>query len=97
MLYLYSWDGTSLKGAAIFDKNRSAVTAIAFSSDGEWLAAGESSDKMLTFSDEGSGLQVGRQSALDTGFSHPISQPKPALFQSRFQSHSARINAPSNE
>ena len=34
---------------------------------------------------------------LDTGFSYPIFQPKPALFQSRFQSHSARINAPSNE
>jgi hypothetical protein len=33
-LYLYSWDGTSLKEAAIFDKNRSAVTAVAFSYDG---------------------------------------------------------------
>ena len=37
-LYLYSWDGTSLKEVAIFDKNRSAITAVAFSPDGKWLA-----------------------------------------------------------
>jgi len=33
--------------------------AVAFSSDGKWLAAGESSGNILVFSD-GSGLQVGR-------------------------------------
>ena len=49
-----------MKEAAIFDKNRSAVTAIAFSSDGKWLAVDDSSDKMLNFSDEGGGFQVGR-------------------------------------
>ena len=58
-LYLYSWDGTSLKEAATFDKNNSAITAVAFSSDGKWLAVGESSGKIFIFADEGSGLQVG--------------------------------------
>ena len=59
-LYLYSWDGTSLKEVASFDKNRNAITAMVFSPDGKWLAAGESSGKIVIFSDEGSGLQVGR-------------------------------------
>ena len=48
-----------MKEAATFDKNRSAITALAFSPDGKWLAAGESSGKIFIFSDEGSGLEVG--------------------------------------
>jgi len=56
-LYLYTWDGASLKETATFDKNRSAVTAVAFSPDGKWLAAGESSGKIFLFTDEGNGFQ----------------------------------------
>ncbi len=60
-----------LKEAAIFDKNRSAVTPVVFSSDEKWLAAGESSGKVLIVSDEGSGLQVGRWPTLETIFFLP--------------------------
>ena len=49
-----------MKEAAILDKNKSVVTAVAFSPDGKWLAAGESSGKIFIYADEGSGLQVGR-------------------------------------
>lgn len=66
MLYLYTWDGTSLKETAKFNKNRSAVTAVEFSSDGKWLAAGESSGKIFIFTDEGSGFQVGNEFVLVT-------------------------------
>ena len=97
---MYTWDGASLKETATFDKNRSAVTAVAFSPDGKWLAAGESSGKIVLFTDEGSGFQV-RDPSIPPTASLTSFQPKPALFQSRFQSHSARINAlrfhPSNE
>jgi len=75
-VYLYTWDGTSLKETANFDRNKSVVTAVAFSPDGKWLAAGESSGKIVIFTNDGSGFQ-----------------PKPALYQSRFQGHSGRVNA----
>ena len=65
-LYLYTWDGTSLQEIANFDKNRSAVTTVAFSSDGKWLAAGESSGKIMLFTDEGSGFQVSASYILAT-------------------------------
>lgn len=38
---LYDWDGKTLKEGGILENNKGVVSALAFSPDGAWLAAGD--------------------------------------------------------
>ncbi|KZT25763.1 WD40 repeat-like protein [Neolentinus lepideus HHB14362 ss-1] len=48
-VHLYEWDGKTLKDLATLDGNKGNVTALAFSLDGVYLAAGDSSGKVILF------------------------------------------------
>ena len=38
---LYHWDGKTLKEDGVLENNKGVVSALAFSPDGAWLAAGD--------------------------------------------------------
>ena len=38
---LYQWDGKTLKEDGVLENNKGVVSALAFSPDGAWLAAGD--------------------------------------------------------
>ncbi|KAF9443022.1 WD40 repeat-like protein [Macrolepiota fuliginosa MF-IS2] len=46
---LYDWDGKSLKEAGVLEVNRALISALAFSPDGKYLAAGDSSGKIILY------------------------------------------------
>ncbi|KIY48073.1 WD40 repeat-like protein [Fistulina hepatica ATCC 64428] len=46
-VHLYQWDGKTLREDSILDKSKRVVTAIAFSPDGNYLAAGDSSGNII--------------------------------------------------
>jgi WD40 repeat protein len=40
-VHLYDWDGKALKGSGVLEGNKGVVSALAFSHDGNLLAAGD--------------------------------------------------------
>ncbi|EPQ52202.1 WD40 repeat-like protein [Gloeophyllum trabeum ATCC 11539] len=48
-VHLHEWDGKTLKELTTLDGNKGTVSAIAFSPDGAFLAAGDSSGKVILF------------------------------------------------
>lgn len=50
-MHLYDWDGKTLKPGPVLDGNKGVVSAVAFSPDGKFLAAGDVSPifMILTF------------------------------------------------
>ncbi|PPQ78614.1 hypothetical protein CVT25_010578 [Psilocybe cyanescens] len=46
---LSEWDGKALKEVAVLEGNQGAVSALAFSPDGKYLASGDSSGKLILF------------------------------------------------
>ncbi|KIJ98804.1 hypothetical protein K443DRAFT_133309 [Laccaria amethystina LaAM-08-1] len=48
-VYLNEWDGKSLKEFAVLEGNKGVISALAFSPDGNYLAAGDSQGKVVLF------------------------------------------------
>ncbi|TFK67757.1 WD40 repeat-like protein [Pluteus cervinus] len=48
-VYLYDWDGKALKETTKFEGNRATISAVALSPDGKYLAAGDSSGKVVLY------------------------------------------------
>ncbi|KAF8182076.1 WD40-repeat-containing domain protein [Pholiota molesta] len=48
-VHLNEWDGKTLKEVAVLEGNKGVVSSLAFSPDGKYLAAGDSSGKLILF------------------------------------------------
>ncbi|KAF8652390.1 hypothetical protein AX16_004418 [Volvariella volvacea WC 439] len=48
-VYLYEWDGKTLKESGVLEGNKGPVSTLAFSPDGKHLASGDSSGKLMLF------------------------------------------------
>jgi len=48
-VHLYDWDGKAFKGNVVLEGNKGVVSALAFSPDGNLLAAGDSSGRIVLF------------------------------------------------
>lgn len=50
MVYVYTWDGKALTESYVLVGNKRPITAIALSSNGDYIAAGDSAGKIVLFS-----------------------------------------------
>ncbi|KXN81676.1 hypothetical protein AN958_03923 [Leucoagaricus sp. SymC.cos] len=60
---LHEWDGKALKETGVLENNQGLISALAFSPDGKYLVAGDSSGKVVLFDVAKKELVTGRWSA----------------------------------
>ncbi|KAK7678338.1 hypothetical protein QCA50_018686 [Cerrena zonata] len=59
---LYDWDGKTLKEGGILENNKGVVSALAFSPDGAWLAAGDSTGRIVLYDVKEKSMKTARWS-----------------------------------